>query len=56
MTVSANANVPHQKMVDHVKKRGANENNVLKCIRSCSYNSYLGTVAEQIPMKQKQNT
>jgi hypothetical protein len=57
MTVTANANVPHQKMADHIKKRSAKESNVSKCIRICSYDSYLDTVAvkhaEQIAMRQK---
>jgi hypothetical protein len=60
MTVSANANVPHQKMADHIKKRGEKESNISNCIRSCSYDSCLDTVAiehsEQIAMKQKENT
>jgi hypothetical protein len=60
MTVSANASVPHQEMEDHIKNRGAKGSNVSKCIRNCSYNSYLDIVAvkhaEQIPTKQKENT
>jgi hypothetical protein len=60
MTVSANANVPHQKISDHNKKRGEKESNVSKCIGSFSYDSSLDTVtikhAKQISMKQKENT
>jgi hypothetical protein len=60
MRFSVNASVPHQRMADHVKKRGTKESNVSKCIRSYIYDSYLEIVvikhAEKTAMKQKENT